>query len=422
MRHFFWLVLCGATALFDASPLAAQEGGQKQRARNQIVVSPNGPHDGGDFGPHTPGTKTSGLQEALDAAKAQAKDMYVAGGSWTADKTQPVVYNLHETLRVPWMQDFRFDSGHCVLNYTPKTGDAVVFDSQMSCLYRLGLIVSQSDGAVVRMRPDTAGPDRFKVITSTEFVFNALVGGGGAWPGGEAHKNELDKKHQWKGVGLWLDAAPGPIDGNKITVVETVGCNVGLLVTGSATRNTIEEVNIHLCSNHVQIGEASHPRPNDNRVEAFMDSQGIDPTSGARIFGSRNLLVLSTRQTPKSVDLVFEPTAHGNIAILHSPFRVDDRSTKHTNRVLAPGDSVALETPPVPTSGGVCQNLQAYAVEVRIIDPGDVKAWTETQGPESGWTEFKGPLAAGQSFVLNPGDAIRLDYTRAPTWRWKAIR
>src|SRR5262245_9374408 len=101
-----------ATAVFASivAPAFAQDGGgQKQRARNQIVVSPNGPRDGGDFGPLTPGTKTSGLQEALDAAKAQGKDLYVVGGSWTADKTPPIVYNLHDTLHVPWMQDFRFD-------------------------------------------------------------------------------------------------------------------------------------------------------------------------------------------------------------------------------------------------------------------------------------------------------------------------
>ena len=176
-------------------------------SRNQIVVSPNGPADGGDFGPQTPNTKTSGIQEALDAAKVRAKDVYLAGGSWTAEKTTPVVYHLNETLRVPWMQNFRLDSGHCVLNYTPRTGDAVVFDSQMSCAYRMGLIVSNSTGAVVRMKPSTAGPDRFKVITSTEFVFNALVGGGGAWPGGEAYKTELDKARSWVGTGLWLDCA-----------------------------------------------------------------------------------------------------------------------------------------------------------------------------------------------------------------------
>ena len=48
------------------------------------------------------------------------------------------------------MQNFRLDSGNCVLNYTPTTGDAIIFDSQMSCSYRLGLIVSRGDGAAVR--------------------------------------------------------------------------------------------------------------------------------------------------------------------------------------------------------------------------------------------------------------------------------
>ena len=91
-------------AVWAATPLVAEAPGEP-KPTNQIVVSPQGPRDGGDFGPHTPGTKTSGLQEALDAAKRQAKDVYLAGGSWTADKTEPVVYHLHETLRVPWMQN-----------------------------------------------------------------------------------------------------------------------------------------------------------------------------------------------------------------------------------------------------------------------------------------------------------------------------
>ncbi len=423
MRLPLPLILSVVSALAPVATItAADDAPDSRAARNQIVVSPQGPRDGGDFGPHTPGTKTSGLQEALLAAKRQAKDVYLAGGSWTHDETEPVVYHLHETLHVPWMQNFRLDSGHCVLNYTPSTGDAVVFDSQMSCRYRLGLIVSQSDGAVVRMRPDTAGPDRFRVITSTEFTFNALVGGGGAWPGGEPHANQLDQSRDWKGVGLWLDAEPGPIDGNKITVLETVGCNIGLLLTGAATRNTIEETNIHLCRHHVQIGAAADAVPNDNRIEAFMDSQGLEPTTGARLFGRRNLLVLSTRQTATSSDLIFEPSASGNIVMLHAPFRLTDRSSDHTNRVIAAGDAaLAIDMPAVPASGESCQNTNPFPVEVRIVDPGSVDAWSEQPAGQA-WSEFRTGLTAGQSFVLNPGDRVKFDYREAPTWRWKAVR
>lgn len=322
------VVLCVCTTAFS------QEPARSDRARNQIVVSPNGPDDGGDFGPHTPGTKTSGIQEALNAAKAQAKDVYLAGGSWTAEKTTPVVYNLNTTLHIPWMQNFRLDSGHCVLNYTQQTGDAVVFDSQMSCSYRFGLIVSLSEGATVRMKPTTPGPDRFKVITSTEFVFNALVGGGGAWPGGEAYNNELDKSRRWIGTGLWLDASEGPIDGNKITVLETVGCAVGLLLTNAVTRNTIEETNIHLCRDHIRVGGPEDAKPRDNRIEAFMDCHGIDPSSGAQIFGSCNLLTLSARPFPKGPQLILEKGASDNVVILHSRGSVEDRSGLRTNRML----------------------------------------------------------------------------------------
>jgi len=329
------ILLCHAVVALPPFQFApADEPTHRARPTNQIIVSPNGPEDGGDFGPKTPGTRTSGLQEALDAAKAQAKDVYLAGGSWTADKTTPVVYNLNTTLHIPWMQNFRLDSGHCVINYTPKTGDAVVFDSQMSCAYRFGLIVSNSDGAVVRMKPTTAGPDRFKVITSTEFVFNALVGGGGAWPGGDAYNSKLDQTRPWVGTGLWLDGSEGSIDANKITVLETVGCATGLLLTGGVTRNTIEETNIHLSRDHIRLGSPDDAKPCDNRIEAFMDCQGIDPSSGARVYSSRNMLTLSARPFPTSPQLIFEKNATDNVAIIHSPGTIRDLSPKQTNRVI----------------------------------------------------------------------------------------
>lgn len=312
----------------------AQSAKATHDGRNQIVVSPHGPDDGGDFGPRTPGTKTSGIQEALDAAKAQAKDVYLAGGSWTADRTEPVVYHLQETLHVPWMQNFRLDSGHCVLNYVGQHGDAVVFDSQMSCSYRLGLIVSMSDGAVVRLRPTTAGPDRFRVITSTEFVFNAIVGGGGAWPGGAPHENELDRSHKWIGVGLWLDGREGSIDANKFTIVETVGCAVGVQLSGRTTRNTIEASNVHLCRDHLLVGAADDAAPCDNRIEAFFDSQGITPSSGADIFSARNMLTLSTRPGLSRFDLRFAPTARENLVLVHSRCRLIDEAGANENRVV----------------------------------------------------------------------------------------
>jgi hypothetical protein len=160
------IILSLATLCFGIDSPESRDSVSSSR-RPYLVVSPAGPEDGGDFGPKTPGTKTSGLQEAFNAAKAQRRDLYIEGGSWTEGKNIPVVYGLDETLHIPWMQDFRLDGGHYVINYNPKKGDAVVIDSQMSCAYRFGLIVSQSEGTVVRIKPTSPGPDRFKVVTST---------------------------------------------------------------------------------------------------------------------------------------------------------------------------------------------------------------------------------------------------------------
>lgn len=281
--------------------------------RNCVVVTPGGPRDGGDFGPLTPGTKTSGIQEALDQAKAMAKDVYLCGGSWTAEKTTPVVYHLQETLHVPWMQNFRLDSGHCVINYDRKTGDAVVFDSQMSCYYRFGLIVSAADGAVVRLRPTSKGPDRFKVITTSEFHFNALVGGGGAWPGGEPYNSKIDQAHTWHGIGLALDGKQASINGNDIQVIEIVGCNRGIELTGNCTNNWIRAPLVHLCQNHLVVGSPTGRGVRANRIEAFMNSEGIANSLGALVYGEANFLTLSVGTIAPKKGLILKKPAKGNL-------------------------------------------------------------------------------------------------------------
>jgi hypothetical protein len=151
--------------------------------------------------------------------------VYIVGGNLTHGNNQGVVYFLNETLRIPWMQDFRLDGGEYVIQYNPKQGDAIVMDSQMSCHYKFGIISSNSEGAVLRIQPAAVGPDRFQVFTTTNIHINALVGGGGSWMGGEAFDNELDQQHDWRGTGLWLDASKGSVNDNRITVMEIVGCH-----------------------------------------------------------------------------------------------------------------------------------------------------------------------------------------------------
>jgi hypothetical protein len=418
-----WLA-SGPISLAAPPPEANRKSNGHEGIRlNRLVVTPNGPDDGGDFGPKTPGTKTSGLQEAFDAAKAQCRDLYICGGNWTVDKTPGVVYMLQQTLRIPWMQDFHCDGGHYVMQYVGKKGDAVVMDSQMSCFYRFGLIASNGDGAVVRMRPDTAGPDRFKVITSSEFHFNGLVGGGGAWPSGEAFNSKLDTRHKWIGVGLWLDAAPGPIGCNHISVIEVVGCDRGVYLSGPCTNNVLEVPVIHLSSTHLQIGGPGDAVPCENRIQAFMHSEGIPGSVGARIFGHHNLLTLTAGQTSPGGDVIFEPSARDNlITALRLPNGITNRALQPTNRVIAAWPAgYAIATPPFPSAGEELTNRHPHPVEVRILAPGKVVGWQETDALGNART-FPGPLHAGQTFTLDPGDRIRFTSQEPATWLWKGLR
>ena len=58
----------GGTAMTDQCAVNTDETVSKYHQIGYVVVTPEGPDDGGDFGPNTPGTRTAGIQEALNYA------------------------------------------------------------------------------------------------------------------------------------------------------------------------------------------------------------------------------------------------------------------------------------------------------------------------------------------------------------------
>src|SRR5438552_547219 len=123
------------------------------RAMGYVVVTPAGPKDGGDFGPYTPDTQTSGLQEAFDYSRKQGRDLFISGGS---AGERGVTYTLKKTLHIPWHHSFRCDGGEYHIVYEEKSGDAVIIDSQMNTYIKLGSISTVApDGAAVHMKPAT---------------------------------------------------------------------------------------------------------------------------------------------------------------------------------------------------------------------------------------------------------------------------
>ena len=178
---------------------------------NRLFVTPDGPEDGGDFGPRTPGTKTSGLQEAFDAAKARGMDLYIAGGSWTAEKTRPIVYVLHETLRIP--VDAGLSAGQRPLRDPPRPEDRRCHrlrqpDELLLSVWDSGFRVERRHGAAAA-RPRLARTASRSSLRRSSISTH--------WWAGEARGREArpitthsTRQHRWIGTGLWLDATDGP--------------------------------------------------------------------------------------------------------------------------------------------------------------------------------------------------------------------
>jgi len=378
-----------------------------------VLVTPSGPEDGGDFGPKTAGTKTSGIQEALDYAKANKRDVYIAGGGLTEAFKGGVGYQLEETLRIPWNQNWRLDGGEYWLSYTQESGDAVVIDSQMNCRIKLGLVVNtRSDGAVVRMCPTSKGPDNLCCIVASTFEFNGMVGAGDVW-GREGAKQ--------KSTGLLMDAKSGGISGNKILIQEINACDLGIHITQGCHTNLLYATWIHLTNLGIKIGDAKAPNVSEHIIQAGI-SGDLPKTTGVQIFGQRNFLTISAHGHDAGKNVIFEGPSRENLIIaVNLAEGITNNASIPTNRIIPTwpiGFSVA--TPPVPASGEEVVNRHPYTIEARIVTAGQVTEWIQTDA--NGVSQkFSGGLFTGHGFILQPGDKIGFSYTEPPTWRWRAL-
>ena len=378
-----------------------------------VLVTPNGPGDGGDFGPKTTGTRTSGIQEALDYAKANRKDLYIAGGGLTEPFKGGVGYQLQETLRIPWNQNWRMDGGEYWLTYTGESGDGVVIDSQMNCRIKLGVVVNaRSPAAVVRISPTSKGPDSFSCVVASSFEFNALVGAGDVW--GKAGAVQ-------KSTGLLMDASRGGISANRIGIGEINACDVGIHMTQGCNGNDIEATWIHLTNLGIRIGDAGSPNASANSIKAGI-SGDLQGTQGVQIFGQRNLLTIRAHGNGPGQNVIFEEPARDNLIIaLELADGFTNNAKLPTNRIMpARPVGYSVETPPVPASGKAVVNRHPYTILARIVRSGKVTSWVETDANGISH-KFRGRLSGGQVFVLGPGDMIGFHYAQPPAWKWKAI-
>lgn len=377
-----------------------------------VVVSPGGPDDGGAFGPNTPGTQTSGIQEAFDYAKANNQEVFIVGGGMTGIGASPVVYDLSTTLTIPWGQDWHCDGGNYVMNFTQTTGDCLIIDSQMNCVLRFGNISAPNltSGSIVKIAPTSAGPDGLTVCRGLSLDINRIVGGGNPLGGTVG-----------TGTGLELNTSAGGINFNKIKVGEIVGCQTAVLLNGSY-HNKIECPSIVACNTGLQVIDSSY-----SDITALFKAGGVAGTVfGANLAaGQQNHYTLTWLDSfPAGNAMVFGSGAQDNLIIaMNLPVTgITNNAVLPTNRIV-PLKSAGFDiaTPSVPASGVSFVNDTCYSVVITIVTAGSVANWTVTdaQGTSSTVT---GAIFAGQSIFLEPGDAISMQYSSAPTWLWRAMR
>ena len=380
-----------------------------------VVVSPNGPTDGGDYGPHTPGTQTSGLQEAFDFAKDNVREVYVIGGSVTSADSPPVVYNLETTLHIPWGQDWNCEGGNYIMNFTQTSGDCLWVDCQMTCDLKFGSVHAPNieSGALVKLKPETPGPDTFIAFGARRVRLGSIIAG----PKGKDKPGRV--------VGLHIDASFGAICAPYISTAQIKNCDVGILMDPAQGGQgildcVIESPIIKNCDTSIKVNTGYY-----NRIIAAMDADA-GSALGADLSGGyeNNYTLTWLSDFPAGKALVLGPGARDNLiyAMNLPDGGITNNATRATNRII-PLKPVGFKatTPAIPPTGSALENRQPYPMWVTILTPGEAIRWTVTDSNGQSNT-VSSKLLAGQAFYLEPGDKITLHYSQAPTWKWKALR
>ena len=317
----------------------------------------------------------------------------------------------------------------------------------MNCRYKFGLITSASEDSAVAIRPESEGPDDFVVVTVSVFDFSCIV------------------CNHPEATGLLLDSSKGQVINSTVFAEETNTRGTGVHVSDgngagfnlSNNRMTIPYGNQYHGTGNctgLQLGDANStkvlhntfdlsfhaPRAAhfDKTTRRYVAEDGFvgENAVGARIHAQRNYLTLS-----------MFGTRDNTIVAMSLPNGVTNNARVPSNRIISNWPTgFSIDTPPVPPSGETLVNRTSHAVQLIIVEPGEVSAWTitdcgstapripynlslvdnsaseppppdEEREPVSQTIE-NGPVA-GQTMLLEPGDGVAFNYTEPPVWRWK---
>ncbi len=282
------------------------------------------------------GTKTNGLQEAINYAQMFGFDLNVPGGGYTSNPgtdvsiiwcQEPLIFAPLEKMAVD------VDSVSVMFSPTHVRGNAIIFDSALMATVRWGGQIGYAgDMAAIAFKPTTEIPlSGGKAIVDCKFEFCAVAGYGNIDPDAKI---------------ISMDGTDGPITNNIFEFVELNNGAYSLHMDGVGNGVVNNKITIGEAHQATKVGVAvgvsggygttTFGNEISARVEPAAGATGVD------VYGKDNLMMLnvSSQEGMPTVGLNLQPSARKNTIISSklmgtTPFI--DNSTTQDNVTIGSG-------------------------------------------------------------------------------------
>lgn len=264
----------------------------------------------------TKGSKTSGLQEAINYALTNGFELKVIGGAIKSNGSSHHIIRCYETVVFPPMVNARIYFGSVLIHFSPSvTGDGFLFDTVVhSTVECNAYIYYQGNGSALRFWPRTPKTGGGTITIDSKFFFFSVAA--------------VVKGKDF--IGVHFDASLGKISHIRFDMVEIEGAAYGptgpIRPMGDALRitngffkgNTITIQRINgFGRTGLRIGENSKASGiSNNRYYADIDPvqvADLEKTIGIETWGHHDWFNVTIRSEQEfGAGVVLQPTAHKN--------------------------------------------------------------------------------------------------------------
>ncbi|MGA9839021.1 MAG: hypothetical protein WBE40_07755 [Thermoplasmata archaeon] len=380
----------------------------------EITVSAQ-PDQSADFGPTTPGTRSSGLKEALDSLAGKGGKVRLRPGLFVTDV--PLCLPMHVTLEGAGYEktndrfsaieaSAQFPSGVGLLSGPPATSGS---HSRAIHVRDLSLLrVARADGPVIDFtNVDHSTIERVETQGGTVGI---LLG----W-NGPPNPDGAD--------------APGEVRGQTIRVVNASSDGIFWKYRTQELWDRVEILGrrvppqnaLHFFgSNKVQVSVAQLTQY--TRAGVLFESDGSPPNIGCVVTNlfanTRNGGTDIVEQGPSRACGVF-----GGAALSPSPFQTRGGLWIRNVRGVNDLGMIPTMTPPLPAIGAPVQNRLPFPVEVYAAGGSVERVEVLDNAAKVAPTLILGRPAPLQGHIatVNPGESVRVIGSAPPTWwAWRA--